>query len=60
MQLLRAHFRPEFLNRIDEIIVFRALTSEQLARSPSSCSTGDPRRLRAQHIEVEFTDAAVD
>ena len=30
MQLLRSHFRPEFLNRIDEIIVFRALNKEQV------------------------------
>jgi ATP-dependent Clp protease ATP-binding subunit ClpC len=30
MQILRHSFRPEFINRIDEIIVFRALTDEQL------------------------------
>lgn len=36
MEVLRAHFRPEFLNRVDEVIVFRQLTREQLVRSWTS------------------------
>lgn len=35
MEVLRAHFRPEFLNRVD-VIVFRQLTREQLVRSWTS------------------------
>ncbi len=35
---LRDHFRPEFLNRIDEIVVFRQLTPRSCGRSPTCCS----------------------
>ena len=59
MQLLRSHFRPEFLNRIDEIIVFRSLTKEQVVRIAGLLLDRVARRLRAQHIEVTFTDDAV-
>jgi ATP-dependent Clp protease ATP-binding subunit ClpC len=60
MQILRHSFRPEFINRIDEIIVFRGLTREQLAEITKLLLERVRRRLRAQHIEVEFTDAAVE
>ncbi|MET7285459.1 ATP-dependent Clp protease ATP-binding subunit [Streptomyces sp. NPDC005573] len=57
---LREHFRPEFLNRIDEIVVFRQLTGEQLRRI-TDLLLEDTRRLTAgQGITVDFTDAAVD
>jgi ATP-dependent Clp protease ATP-binding subunit ClpC len=59
MQLLRHSFRPEFLNRIDEIIVFRALTREQLSEITRLMLDRVSRRLRAQGVEPEFTDAAV-
>jgi ATP-dependent Clp protease ATP-binding subunit ClpC len=59
MQILRRSFRPEFINRIDEIIVFRALTDEQLAEITKLLLDRVARRLHAQHIEVEFTDDAV-
>src|SRR3954449_12100351 len=59
MQVLRQSFRPEFINRIDEIIVFRALDDEQLAQITRLLLDKLARRLRAQHIEVEFTDDAV-
>jgi ATP-dependent Clp protease ATP-binding subunit ClpC len=59
MQLLRHSFRPEFINRIDEIIVFRALDEEQLAQITQLLLDKLARRLRAQHIEVEFTEDAV-
>ena len=49
MQLLRSHFRPEFLNRIDEIIVFRALTKEQVIRDAELLPDRVRRRLRSQH-----------
>jgi ATP-dependent Clp protease ATP-binding subunit ClpC len=59
MQLLRAHFRPEFLNRIDEAIVFRALTREQVEEIAKLLLDKVARRLRAQHIEVQFTEEAL-
>jgi ATP-dependent Clp protease ATP-binding subunit ClpC len=59
MDVLRQSFRPEFINRIDEIIIFRALTAEQLAEITRLLLDRLARRLHAQHIEVEFTDAAV-
>jgi ATP-dependent Clp protease ATP-binding subunit ClpC len=57
---LREHFRPEFLNRIDEIVVFRQLTPEQLRLITDLLLERTRRLLHAQGITVEFTDAAVD
>src|SRR5438105_1407022 len=59
MQILRRSFRPEFINRIDEIIVFRALTDEQLVDITKLLLDRLARRLRAQRIEVVFSDDAV-
>jgi ATP-dependent Clp protease ATP-binding subunit ClpC len=60
MELLRHSFRAEFLNRIDEIIVFRALSREQLTQITTLLLDRVRRRLRAQGIEPEFTDGAVE
>jgi ATP-dependent Clp protease ATP-binding subunit ClpC len=60
MEVLRRSFRPEFINRIDEIIVFQALTIEQLKQITRLMLDRAARRLRAQHIEVVFTDEAVE
>jgi len=60
MQILRQSFRPEFINRIDEIIVFQALTAEQLVEITKLLLDRLARRLRAQGIEVDFTDDAVE
>jgi ATP-dependent Clp protease ATP-binding subunit ClpC len=59
MQGLRQNFRPEFINRIDEIIVFRALDDQQLAQITRLLLDKLARRLHAQRIEVEFTEAAI-
>jgi ATP-dependent Clp protease ATP-binding subunit ClpC len=59
MQILRQNFRPEFINRIDDIIVFRALTEEQLVDVTRLLLDRLARRLHAQRIEVAFTDDAV-
>jgi ATP-dependent Clp protease ATP-binding subunit ClpC len=59
MELLRGSFRPEFINRIDEIIVFRALSEEQLLDITGLLLDRLSRRLRAQGIEVEFAEDAV-
>ncbi|MGW0767059.1 ATP-dependent Clp protease ATP-binding subunit [Streptomyces sp. NPDC002676] len=57
---LREHFRPEFLNRIDEIVVFRQLTGEQLRQITDLLLERTRRLLEGQNVSVEFTDAAVD
>ncbi|MGY1805602.1 ATP-dependent Clp protease ATP-binding subunit [Blastococcus sp. SYSU D00922] len=59
MRRLRESFRPEFLNRIDEIVVFQQLDSTQLERITELLLDETRRRLRAQGIEVEFTPEAV-
>ncbi len=60
MQILRQSFRPEFINRIDEIIVFRALTEAQLVDITELLLDRLERRLRAQHIELEFSAGAME
>ena len=58
MTALHAHFRPEFLNRVDDIIVFRPLGKEQLVRI-IELRLEDVRRLLADRkISLELTDAA--
>ncbi|MEU6551912.1 ATP-dependent Clp protease ATP-binding subunit [Streptomyces sp. NPDC046915] len=57
---LREHFRPEFLNRIDEIVVFRQLSAEQLRRITDLLLERTRRMLHAQGVTVEFADAAVN
>jgi ATP-dependent Clp protease ATP-binding subunit ClpC len=57
---LREHFRPEFLNRIDEIVVFRRLTDEQLRRVTDLLLDETRRRLRARDVGIEVSDAAVE
>jgi ATP-dependent Clp protease ATP-binding subunit ClpC len=57
---LREHFRPEFLNRIDEVVVFRQLTSEQLRQITDLLLEKTRSLVHSQGIAVEFTGAAVD
>ncbi|MFD4789962.1 ATP-dependent Clp protease ATP-binding subunit [Streptomyces sp. NPDC058459] len=57
---LREHFRPEFLNRIDEVVVFRQLTPEQLRRITDLLLNGTRELSSARGVTVDFTDAAVD
>jgi ATP-dependent Clp protease ATP-binding subunit ClpC len=59
MRRLRDSFRPEFLNRIDEIVVFQQLESEQLQQITRLLLDETRRRLAAQDIGVTFTDEAV-
>ncbi|WP_018654670.1 ATP-dependent Clp protease ATP-binding subunit [Actinomadura flavalba] len=60
MRRLREEFRPEFLNRIDEIIVFRRLESEQLRQITDLLLEDTRRRLHAQDLTIDFTTEAVD
>ncbi|MFF3906201.1 ATP-dependent Clp protease ATP-binding subunit [Streptomyces sp. NPDC001848] len=55
---LQAHFRPEFLNRIDEVIVFHALGRRDLVRIVDLLLEGSRRRLHAQQIGLEVTETA--
>ncbi|MGW2381205.1 ATP-dependent Clp protease ATP-binding subunit [Streptomyces sp. NPDC001658] len=57
---LREHFRPEFLNRIDEIVVFRQLTGDQLREITTLLLENTRRLTQAQGITLDFTDTAVD
>jgi ATP-dependent Clp protease ATP-binding subunit ClpB len=60
MNTLHTHFRPEFLNRVDDIIVFRPLGKEQLVKI-IELRLEDVRRLLADRkISLELTDAAKD
>ena len=58
-QLLRNTLRPEFVNRIDEVILFRSLGMDQIAEISRLLLDHTSRRLKAQGVEIEFTDAAV-
>jgi ATP-dependent Clp protease ATP-binding subunit ClpC len=60
MELLRHSFRPELLNRIDEIIVFRALDRDQLVQITRLLLGRVERRMRAQDVELEVSDDAVE
>jgi ATP-dependent Clp protease ATP-binding subunit ClpC len=59
MRRLRETFRPEFLNRIDEIIVFRRLEAEQLHRITELMLEHTKRRAHAQNIDLDVTPDAV-
>ncbi|MGW3989120.1 ATP-dependent Clp protease ATP-binding subunit [Streptomyces sp. NPDC004830] len=56
---LREHFRPEFLNRIDEIVVFRQLSTEQLRRITDLLLDRTRSLVRDKGVTVTFTDRAV-
>ncbi|MEK7473712.1 MAG: ATP-dependent chaperone ClpB [Patescibacteria group bacterium] len=58
MDMLREHFRPEFLNRVDEIVMFRALAKKDLIHIVDLQLEDVSKRLHAKKIEVEFTDKA--
>jgi ATP-dependent Clp protease ATP-binding subunit ClpC len=55
---LKARFLPEFLNRIDDIVVFNALTEQDLGRIVDLLLEHSRRRVRAQGMELEVTEAA--
>ncbi len=57
---LRTTFRPEFLNRIDEMVVFHALSHEHLRRIVDIQLERLRQRLEARHITIELTDEARD
>ena len=58
MNLLRAHFRPEFLNRLDEIILFTPLTKENIANIIDLIIADLNKRLVDKQITIRLTDEA--
>jgi len=60
MRRLRESFRPEFLNRIDEIIIFQQLEQTELRQITELLLEETKRRLHAQDVTLQFTPAAVD
>ena len=57
---LRAHFRPEFLNRLDEIIMFKPLTKENIGGIVDLLVADLNRRLKDQELSLSLTDKAKD
>ena len=55
---LRAHFRPEFLNRLDEIIMFKPLTRDNIYHIIDLLVADVNRRLKEKEVSIELTEAA--
>ncbi|HEY7056535.1 MAG TPA: ATP-dependent chaperone ClpB [Vicinamibacterales bacterium] len=60
MEAVRQHFRPEFLNRVDEIIIFQPLTREQMRAIIDIQLHGLMKRLEERKIRIELSDRAKD
>src|SRR5205085_10493679 len=58
MEILRQHFRPEFLNRVDEIVVFHSLTLEQIKQIVDVQLARVRKLLADRGLKLEVTDAA--
>ena len=58
MEGLKGHFRPEFLNRLDEIVMFKPLTKDNIGNIITLLMKDLNRRLADKEISVELTDAA--
>ena len=60
LQALRKHFRPEFLNRIDDLIIFHTLKKQQLRRIVTLQLKRIERLLGEQNISIELSETALD
>ena len=60
MNDLRSHFRPEFLNRLDEIILFKPLTKDNIGNIIDLMLEDVNKRLNEKEIEIRLTDQAKD
>jgi len=58
MAELRQHFRPEFLNRVDDIVLFKPLTLEEVKQIVTLMTQDLSRRLEDRNVRVQITDAA--
>lgn len=59
-EILRAYFKPEFLNRIDDIVVFKSLSSQNIRKIVELCLCDVVKLLEDQFITLKYTDAAID
>ncbi|QBP17815.1 ATP-dependent Clp protease ATP-binding subunit [Acetilactobacillus jinshanensis] len=57
---LKEHFRPEFINRIDDIIIFHSLTKPQIRKIVKLMASDLLKRVIAKHIQIKMTPAAVN
>lgn len=60
MNALREQFKPEFLNRLDDIIIFRKLTREEQGKICGKMIEGLSKRLKLRNIKLRITPAAMD
>ncbi|HEY3629705.1 MAG TPA: AAA family ATPase, partial [Jatrophihabitantaceae bacterium] len=58
LSIVREHFKPEFLNRLDDIVVFESLTTEELTRIVDIQIAALARRLEARRLTLDVTDGA--
>jgi ATP-dependent Clp protease ATP-binding subunit ClpB len=58
LDIVREHFKPEFLNRLDDIVVFESLSTEDLTRIVDIQVAGLAKRLQGRRLTLEVTDAA--
>ncbi|MEG3628603.1 ATP-dependent chaperone ClpB [Streptomyces poriticola] len=59
LEVVRASFKPEFLNRLDDLVVFSALTKDELSRIARLQIDGLARRLAERRLSLEVTDEAL-
>ena len=59
-RLLKTHFRPEFLNRIDEIVTYKPLTKNEISRIVELMLASLNKRLNDKQLKVELTPTAMD
>ena len=60
MGVVQAHFRPEFINRLDEIVVFRSLDKSQIRRIARIQIAYLEKRLAERQLRMEVSDKALD
>lgn len=58
MEELRRAFRPEFLNRVDDVVLFKPLTSGEIGRIVKLLAASLEKRLQEQNISLEITEGA--
>ena len=60
MEVVQGHFRPEFINRLDDIVVFHPLDQSQIRSIAAIQLRGLEKRLAERGISLDVTDAALD
>ena len=60
MEVVGTHFRPEFINRIDEVVVFHPLDKDEIRKIADIQLNSLRKRLAVRELNIEFTDAAMD